>query len=136
MDADAPRLLLRALRNAELEHAVDVRRLDLLGIRALGKREAAQERAAGTLDAREALLGRLLLGAALALDGQHTLIGGDFDVLAVNARQVGHDDEALGFLVDVDVRDPADAGAIEVLAQSAVELPLKAAHERPRLITY
>src|SRR6516162_6811435 len=135
LDFDAPRLRRRALRDGELQHAVDVRRLDGLGIDALGQREAAQELAAGTLDALVAVLGRLLLRAALALYREHALVGGDFDVLALDARQVGRDDEALGFLVNVDVRDPADGRAVGDLAQGAIELPLQAAHESPGLVT-
>ena len=49
-----------------LEHAVHVRRLDGLRVGALGQREAAQERAAGALDALVAVVRGLLLGAALA----------------------------------------------------------------------
>src|SRR5215469_8851526 len=64
---NAPRLFLRALGDGDFQHPVDVRCLDRLGIDTLREREAAQERAGGTLDALEAVLGRLLLRAALAL---------------------------------------------------------------------
>src|SRR5437762_2936533 len=63
LHGDAPRLLLRALRDGDLQHPVHVACLDRLGIRALGKRETAQERARGTLDALVAVAGRLLLRA-------------------------------------------------------------------------
>src|ERR1700733_3837098 len=135
LDGNASRLLLRTLRNADFEHPVDERRLDGLGVGALRKREAAQERAAGALDALVAVLRRLLLRAALALDAQHALVGGDVDVLALDARQIGGHHEALLFLVNVDVRDPADSGAVSALGHGAIELPLQAADERPRLVT-
>src|SRR6516162_3033718 len=135
LDFDAPRLRRRALRDGELQHPVEVRRLDGFGIDALGQREAPQERAGGALDALVAVLGRLLLRAALALDRQNALVGRDFDVLALNARQIRRDDEAVGFLVNVDLRDPADGRAVGDLAQSTIELPLQAAHESPGLVT-
>src|SRR5579863_3213352 len=134
-DGNAPRLLLRTLRNADLEHAVDEGRLDGLGVRALRECEAAQERAGGALDALVAVLRRFLLRATLALDGQHALVGGDVDVLVLDARQIGSHHEALVFLVNVDVRDPADSCAVSALALGALEMPLQAADERPRLVT-
>src|SRR5437773_11093547 len=138
LHGDAPRLLLRALRDGDLQHPVYVACLDRLGIRALGKRETAQERARGTLDALVTVARRLLLRAALAAHRQHALLGGDVDVLGLDARQVGDYDEALGFFADVDVRDPADARRrciLGGLAQGALELPLEAAQERPGLVT-
>jgi hypothetical protein len=33
------------------------------------------------------------------------------------------------------MRDPADAGAVSSLAEGAIDVPLKAAHERPGLVT-
>src|SRR6516164_6193828 len=135
LNVDATRLLRRPLRNADLEHPVDVSRLDGFRIYTLGQREAAQERAGGALDALEAVLGRLLLRAALALDREHALLGRDLDVLALDARQVGSYHEALSLLVNVDVRDPADGRAVGGLAQGAIELPLQTAHERPGLVT-
>src|SRR6185437_12909559 len=98
LDGDSPRLRGRALRNADLQHAVEMRCLDGVGIHALGQCEAAQERAGGALEALVAVLGGLLLGVARALDRQHALLGGDLDVLALDARQVGGNDEALSFL--------------------------------------
>src|SRR6516162_5598574 len=134
LNVDATRLLRRALRNADLEHPVDVRGLDGFRLRTLGQREAAQERAGGALDALEAVLGRFLLRAALALDREHALLGRDLDVLALDARQVGSHHEALSLLVNVDVRDPADGRAVGDLAQGPIELPLQTAHERPGLV--
>src|SRR2546430_2166935 len=51
LHGDAPRLLLRALPDGDLQHPVHVACLDRLGIRALGKRETAQERGRGAPDA-------------------------------------------------------------------------------------
>src|ERR1700738_2349778 len=138
LDGNAPRLLLGALRDGDFQHPVHVPGLDRLGIGALGKGEAAQERARGALDALETVRGRLLLRAALAADRQHALVGGDLDVLAFDARHVGDHYEALGFLADVHMRDPADARgirAVSTLAHGAIELLLEAAQERPRLVT-
>src|SRR5215472_15381502 len=134
LDFDAPRLGLRTLRNAELEHAVHVRRLDGPGVGALREREAAQERAARTLDALVALARGLLLGAALAADREHALVGRDLDVLAIDTRQVGRDHEALILFADVDARDPADARRIGV-AEGLIELAVQPPEERPRLVT-
>jgi len=88
---------------------------------------------------RSKAIGRCLaLRVTLAADRQHTLVGRDFDVLAFDARQIGGHYEALGFLADVHVRDPADARgtrAVSTLAHGALELPLEAAQQRPRLVT-
>ena len=65
---DALRLHLRLLRNAHLEHAVGLLRGDAFGLRGLGQREAAEERAGHALDALIALAVRSALGLALALD--------------------------------------------------------------------
>src|ERR1700732_346575 len=138
LDGNAPRLLLGTLRDGDFQHPVHVPGLDRLGIGALRKGEAAQERAVGALDALETVRGRLLLRAALAADRQHALVGGDLDVLAFDARHVSDPYEALGFLTDVDMRDPADARgirAVSTLAHGAIELLLEAAQERPRLVT-
>src|SRR3984893_17634863 len=138
LDGNAPWLLLGALRDGDFQHPVHVPGLDRLGIGALRKGEAAQERARGALDALETVRGRLLLRAALAADRQHALVGGDLDVLAFDARHVGDHYEALGFLADVHMRDPADARgirAVSTLAHGAIELLLEAVQERPRLVT-
>src|ERR1700730_2412893 len=138
LDGNAPRLLLGALRDGDFQHPVHVPGLDRLGIGALRKGEAAQERARGALDALETVRRRLLLRAALAADRQHALVGGDLDVLAFDARHVGGHYEALGFLADVHMRDPADARgirAVSTLAHGAIELLLEAVQERPRLVT-
>src|ERR1700730_14362013 len=138
LDGNAPWLLLGALRDGDFQHPVHVPGLDRLGIGALRKGEAAQERARGALDALETVRGRLLLRAALAADRQHALVGGDLDVLAFDARHVGDHYEALGFLADVHMRDPADARGIRAastLAHGAIELLLEAVQERPRLVT-
>src|SRR5262249_47713246 len=135
LDADAPRLLLRPLRQGDFQHPVDVRRLDGVHVNRLGQREPAHERARGTLDALEAVLRRLLVRVALTLDGQHTLLGGDFQVLALNTRHIGGHDEALGFLANVNVRNPADACAASRITEGTVELPLNTADERPRFVT-
>src|SRR5580693_8118968 len=134
LDGNAPRLFLRALGDGNFQHPVDVRGLDGFRIGSLGQREAAQERAGSTLDALEAVLGRLLLRAALTLDGQHAFLGGDLDVLAFNARHIGNHEEALVLFVNIDMRDPADACAVSTLALGTIEMPREAAHERPRLI--
>src|SRR5205814_3657888 len=125
LDGNAPRLLLRALRDGDFQHPVHVPGLDRLGIGALGKGEAAQERAGRALDALEAVRGGLALRAALAADRQHALVGRDLDILAFDARHVGGHHEALGFLAHVDMRDPADARgtrAVSTLAHDALEL--------------
>src|SRR5438105_3197502 len=101
LHGDAPRLLLRALRDGDLQHPVHVACLDRLGIRALGKRETAQERARGALDALVAVAGRLLLRAALAAQRQHALLGGAVDVLGLDARHVrGRSTQAAIALLD------------------------------------
>src|SRR2546423_341726 len=88
LDGNAPRLLLRALRDGDFQHPVHVPGLDRLGIGALGKGEAAQECPRRALEALEAVRGSLALRAALAADRQHALVGRDLDVLALDARRV------------------------------------------------
>jgi len=82
--------------------------LDRFRLRGLGQREAAQEGAGEAFEALEALRVLLALDAALAADRQHAVLGRDFDVLGIDARQIGTDDETLRFLVHVDGRHPGD----------------------------
>src|SRR5581483_2452397 len=72
-DRNGAWLRLRLLRRGDLQHAVGERRLDVLGVRLLGEREAALERLLEPLLQEEGLLLRLLLGLARALDGERVI---------------------------------------------------------------
>src|SRR5512146_1233756 len=105
-DADSARRRFRLLRNRDLKHAVLAGRADALGIGTVGQCEAAVEGAIRTLDARQLAVLLLRLRLALAANRQDALVHADIDVLRVDARNVGEDDEALVLLLDVDARRP------------------------------
>src|SRR4051812_44129008 len=84
-DGDPARLALLGLRDADLEHpAVEARRHGV-GVDALGQGQRAGEGAERALHAVEALLALLVLGLALARDGQRAVLELDLDVLLRHA---------------------------------------------------
>src|SRR5690606_31210360 len=124
-DLDPPRRGLRALGDHDLQHAIATIGGHALRVGAVGQREAAMEAAVAALHAREALgLGGRLAGA-LALDREDALVHLHLDILRVDARQVGVDDEAAGFLLDVDAGHPLRGdhgrGVGVLFAEEAVE---------------
>src|SRR3569833_2610487 len=89
VDLDPTGLHGRGLRNRYFQNTIGLLGFDLLGVGALGQREAAEEATGNTLDALIAVFGLALLSLALTADSQHAVVGGDVDVLGVNARDVG-----------------------------------------------
>ena len=75
------------------------------------------------------------LAGALALEGEDALVHLHLDVLRVHARDVGEDDEAVGFLADVHARRPLaghhvgriGAGLAEEALEHLAELILQVA---------
>ena len=85
----------------DAQHAVLVLRLDLLRVDHGGQGEGAGEGAVGALHAVVALLLHLVVELALAAQGQHVVLDADVDVLRVDARQLGLQDDVAVLLVDV-----------------------------------
>jgi hypothetical protein len=93
--------------HADLEHALVEGRGDRLGIDALGQGQRAGEGPERALDAVEALLALLVLGLALARDGEHRVFELDADVFLGHARKVGAQHEVLVGLDEIHGRHPA-----------------------------
>src|SRR5438045_165943 len=117
LDLDLARRGLGPLGNHDLEHAMLAGRADLLGIGRVGQREAAIEHAVGALDARVlvGLAGALL--PALALDGEDALVHVDLDLVGIDARDVGLDQEARRLLLDVHARRPLAGHHVGLVAR-------------------
>src|SRR5689334_12801344 len=102
-DLDALRLRQRCFRNADAENAVLELALDQVLIHALRQLECANESAIGSLDDLIAVvLSFLTLTPLLAADGQHAVLGDDFDVLGLEAGQLDVEADLLFVLFDVD----------------------------------
>src|SRR5690606_30467451 len=71
---DPARLLLLLLRDDELQHAIFRLRSDVLGVRRVRQREAAEEHAVAALDAAEALGLLGIRGLALAAQREHAVL--------------------------------------------------------------
>src|SRR5579871_4847977 len=106
LDGNPPRLHFGLLRNAHLEHAVGLASRDLLGVGPFRQREATHEGSSDPLDALIAILAGTLLGAALAADGQHAVLGRDVDVLGLDTGDVRQHDETVLLLVHIHARRP------------------------------
>src|SRR6202041_4172322 len=81
---DSVRLHLRQFRNCDFQHTVDELRLDVLGVSRIRQAETALER---TRDALYATIAFTRLSArifALAANGQHALIRGDFHYFGIH----------------------------------------------------
>src|SRR3954453_11644486 len=110
VDRDPTGLHSRGLWNRYFQNTVGLLGFDLLGVGTLGQSEAAEEAAGNTLDALVAVFGFALLDLALTADSQHAVVGGDVDVLGVNARDVSENNKAILLFVDVNSRNPGNAG--------------------------
>src|SRR3954451_17679305 len=94
-DRDPARLALLGLRNLDLEHALVERRVDLVRVHALGQRQRAAEAAERALEPVPALLAGLVLGLALARDGERAVLNLDRHVVIAQPRKVGLEDEVI-----------------------------------------
>src|SRR3954453_23581550 len=121
VDADPARRDLGALRNRNLEHAVLAGRLDAVRIGDVRQREATVEEAMRTLDARQLAVLLADLGLALALDREYALLHRHFDVLRIDAGNVGEDDEAVVLFLDVDARRPLSRDDVRLVGLVGVE---------------
>ncbi len=92
--------------NAHFEHAVRLLCGNGIGLRGSG----SVKRRRNVRDALRARPPLGLLRSACALDGEHALFSGDFDVLAVDTRQIHLHDETILFLAHIDRRQPANGG--------------------------
>src|SRR5918999_1697098 len=107
LDLHPARLALLGLRDRHLEDAaVEVSR-DPVGVHPVRQGQRAAEAAERALDPVPAALARLVLGLALAGDGERAVLHLDRDVALVEAGQVGLQDEGVLGLDQVHLRDPA-----------------------------
>src|SRR5580658_8914500 len=102
-------------------------RLDGIGLRSFRQRETPDEVARHTLDALVVAFGLLRPGLALTLDGQHTGLGGDFNVIRADAGKIGAYNIALCLFVNVDRGNPGHRAR-------GLKLPGEAVDQRPRFI--
>src|SRR6185437_4428740 len=138
-DVDLARRGFRPLRDLDFQHAVLAGRADGVRIGAVRQGEAAVEHAARAFDAGVLAVLDLALALALAADRQHALVHVDFDVLGIDARNVGFDHEALVLFANVHARRPfarhpagrVAVGHIEQTAKSATDLAREMAGGRP-----
>src|SRR3954471_22219889 len=133
-DGDLARLALLGLRDPDLEHAAVELGADRLGVDALRQRQRAREGAEGALHAVEALLAVLVLGLALAGDGQRAVLELDVDVVLAHAGEIGAEDEVLAGLDEVHRRHPAaqdvPTGAVRRRVEHGVEETVHLALQR------
>src|SRR4051812_28052672 len=107
LDGHAARLALLGLGGAYLEHALVKGGGDAVGVDAFGQGERAAELAERALQAVEALALVLVLGLALAGDGEDAVLELDAHVLLGQAGEVGAQDEVIVGLDEVHGRQPA-----------------------------
>src|SRR5689334_22678297 len=100
LDLDLVRRGRSELRRVHLEHALDERRLDVLGVRVRREMEAAFEPLLQPLAEAEVLLGLRLHLLALAREDERVVGHRDSELLVVEARHVQLDDELVLRLVD------------------------------------
>src|SRR6056297_48689 len=139
VDADPPRHDALVLGNHDFEHAVVALGGNAFGVGGVGQREAAEEAAGHALDAAIALAVFLAAVRAAARNGQHAVLHGDLDVVRLDARDVGVQQEAVLFLADVHRRGPVgDAAGGLVHAEALLEQPVQVfvhgAHQAPGLV--
>src|SRR4051812_49486926 len=143
-DGDLARLALLGLRDPDLEHAAVEACGHRLGVDPLRQRQRAREGAERALHAVEALLALLVLGLALAGDGQRAVLELDLDVLLRHAGEVGAQDEVVTGLGEVHGRHPAAqhgtgvaaaGGGVEDGVEEAGPLSLPRGPPRGRLPT-
>src|SRR5215204_748593 len=135
-DRDLARLALLGLRDADLEHATVEVGGDRLGVGALRQRQRAREGAERALHAVEALLLVLVLGLALARDGERAVLELDVHVLLGHAGEVGAEDEVVPGLDEVHGRHPAahdGPGGARRLVEHGVEQAVHLALQRVEL---
>src|SRR5271165_7208895 len=97
-------LSLGGLRHLHGEHAMLEARLDLIRVHRLGDSERALERAEPTFPQVEVLLLLFLVFRLLALDCQHAVGDLEFDVLLVEAGQIGGHPKRVVVLDEIDRR--------------------------------
>ena len=106
------RLVLLGLRDPHLEHAAVEAGLDAVGVNALRQRQRPGECPGCALHAVVALVALLVLGLALARDGQDVVLELDVHVALGHAGQVGPQHEVLVGLHDVHGGNPAPDGGL------------------------
>src|SRR5258708_9074845 len=91
-DLDLLRTRFLALRHANQEHSVIVRRLDVLRVQRVRQRERAGERSIDALHTMISVLLHFILEAALTAESQNVVFNANVDILLADARKVGLED--------------------------------------------
>src|SRR2546425_669206 len=135
VDLNQLRLGLFALRKSQRQHAVLVLGMDLFRVNGARQRERAGERAVGPLRAVEAALLDLVFELALALEIERVVFDSNFNVLGIDARELGLHDQVVVGLVDVNCRSPSPGpyvfialpleGTPQGVVENAVEMVLR-----------
>src|SRR3954464_11403075 len=133
-DGDLARLALLGLRDPDLEHAAVEPGGHRLGVDPLRQRQRAREAAEGALHAVEALVAVLVLGLALARDGERAVLELDVDVVLAHAGEIGAEDEVVAGLDEVHGRHPpaqdVPPGAVRRCVEHGVEEAVHLALQR------
>src|SRR5215471_4513676 len=124
---DVARLGRIGLRHVDLEDAILVGRLHLVGTDGKSERERPLERTERTLDAVRRAFRLLLLALALAAQREGVVVHRDLDVLRAHARKVGAEHVGVGRLFDVHRRGErvplrAERPGAEETVEQAIEL--------------
>jgi hypothetical protein len=107
LNLDALRLLHgRGTRDPHLEHAAVEAGMDAVLVHALRQRHAPAERTVAPLPHVVAGPLALLLGLALAGDGQHPVVDRDVNVLELDPGKLGPDDDVPVLVQHVERRSP------------------------------
>ena len=107
----------------EREHAVVEFGLDLIFVDALRQLERAQEAAVSALDDLKACLVALLsLEALLSSNRQYAILGGDFDVIRIQTRQLDIEPDLRVIFLDINRWCPAIPVAREGVFEQPVDL--------------
>src|SRR5258708_4798010 len=125
VDLDLLGLGFLFLRDAERQHAVLIVCLDGFRIHGVRQREASSERAVRALNTKIVLFVDLLLDLALATNRQNIVLHTDVQILGIDFRQIGLDDQFKFGLVDVHRRRPGrEAGLCALALKNIAEQPI------------
>jgi hypothetical protein len=89
------------LGNADFQYAVGAAGNDLRQICGIRQTEAAVEAAAGPLNATVAGAGFAGFARTIAAHGQNAVFGDNFNILGINAWNIGAQNIAILFLLDI-----------------------------------
>src|SRR5437879_6637710 len=131
VDLDLLGLGLLFLRDAERQHPVLIVCLDGFRIHGVRQREASSERAVRALATKIVLFVDLLFELALTPNPQNIVLHTDVQILGIDFRQIGLDDQFKLGLVDVNRRRPGrEAGLVSFALKNIGEPPINLVLQR------